>query len=671
MKHKYTNALIHADSPYLQQHAHNPVNWVEWSEEAFEEAGKENKLVLISIGYSSCHWCHVMEKESFENEEVAALMNKYFICIKVDREERPDIDHTYMTAVQLMTKHGGWPLNCFALPNKRPIYGATYFPKHHWINVIEQIVEKYKTDKEHVIAYGQAMEQEMRKVETLDIQLPKLRFDDTLLKQTIEDWIKHFDFEEGGNRTTPKFLLPNNYDFLLAYGVLHKDGIVIEHVHKTLQKMALGGIYDQLGGGFSRYSIDKIWKVPHFEKMLYDNGQMLSTYSKAYQHKKKILYKDIIEGIINWLSHEMRGKDNGFYSGIDADSEGEEGKFYTWTAEELAQILGDDFGWFSDYYNVNELGHWENNQYILMRSQTKNEWCAEKGVSINGLELELARAHKKLFSVRKQRTFPGLDNKQITAWNAMVIKGLVDAGIALQNENYIDEAQKTAKWIIQHQLNESTGKLLRIRKNGKSKIDGFLEDYAHTINAFLSLYDATFNPEWLRFAKIMLTYTQTHFYDTYSKMFFFAEKEKEPLVKKIEINDSVIPASNSVMANNLFKLSKYDHQPEYLRMAKQMLSNIYQQIPHYGSAYSNWSKLTLHLSTPFYEIAITGEDAHQKRLAFGDYFIPNVIFGGGKSSTSSLTEGKNFTSESTIYVCEDFACKPPTKEISEALILIS
>lgn len=667
MKEKYTNQLIHASSPYLQQHAHNPVNWVEWSEEAFQQAKEEGKLVLISIGYAACHWCHVMERESFEDEHVAALMNKHLVCIKVDREERPDIDHTYMTAVQLMTKHGGWPLNCFALPNKRPIYGATYFPKKDWINVIEQLAAKYENDREEVQEYGQLLEQEMANTEYLPIQLPKLSFDDTILKQTIESWIKHFDFEEGGNNTAPKFLLPNNYEFLLQYGVQLNDSVVTEHAHFSLTKMALGGIYDQLGGGFSRYSTDRYWKVPHFEKMLYDNGQILSAFSKAYQHKKKILYKDIIEGTIAWAFREMRAPDHGFYSGLDADSEGIEGKYYTWSEEELALILGDDFGWFSDYYNINENGYWENNQFILLRKKDKNEWCAEKGVSIQGLELELERAHKKLFDARKERLAPNLDDKQLTAWNAMMVKGLVDAGLSLQHSHYIEEAINTAQWIVSNQLDAPTGKLFRVRKDGKSTIDGFLEDYAHCINAFIALHEATFEKKWLNFAKLLTDYAYNHFFDSHSKMFFFADKESDQLVRKIEVNDSVIPASNSVMAMNLLKMSKFFEGTDYLRITKQMLSNVYGQMPHYGSAYSNWGILTLALSQPFSEVVITGTDATSTRMKFGNEYIPNVVFGGGKEATSALTNDKEFSTESTIYVCENFACLAPTQSIKEAI----
>ncbi|WP_107039348.1 thioredoxin domain-containing protein [Brumimicrobium mesophilum] len=665
---RFTNDLINSSSPYLLQHAHNPVNWVEWSEAAFDKAKKENKLILISVGYSACHWCHVMERESFENEEVAALMNQHLICIKVDREERPDVDQIYMNAVQLMTQQGGWPLNCFALPDGRPIFGGTYFKKEQWMDIIEQLWNTYKKDKKRVLDYAKQLTDGVINSELVEAIDPIQEFDPIRIKEMVQKWKRNFDFDEGGNNRAPKFPMPNNYEFLLRYGVQNNDQTVIKHAHKTIRKMALGGIYDQLGGGFSRYSVDTLWKVPHFEKMLYDNGQLLSVYAKAYQQSGDKLYKDTIDQTIDWLLREMRHLDHGFYSALDADSEGVEGKFYTWTKDELIELCGDDYEWFSEFYNVNPIGYWEEGVYILLRSHTKEEWCEIKNIELDVFIKQLEKVHQKLNSIRNKRIRPGLDNKQLTAWNAMALKGLIDAGLALQNPLYIQEAKNTANWILKHQLNTETGQLFRTRKDGVSKISGFLEDYANVIDAFISLYEATFEDVWIKKASELMKFSIENFFDENSKMFFFTDKDTELITRKLEVNDNVIPASNSIMARNLLSLSKLYHSEDYKDMAQQMLSNLYEQLSTYGSGYSNWGMLALSFTNPFFEVAITGEDAKEKRFELGNSYIPNAIFAGGKEITIPFLQDKSFTKESTFYVCEDFSCQAPTQSVLEALV---
>ncbi|HLW30314.1 MAG TPA: thioredoxin domain-containing protein [Brumimicrobium sp.] len=668
---KYTNDLINSSSPYLLQHAHNPVNWVEWSEEAFVKAKEEGKLVLISVGYSACHWCHVMEHESFEDEAVAELMNEYLVCIKVDREERPDVDQIYMNAVQLMTQQGGWPLNCFALPDGRPIFGGTYFPKKGWMDVIQKLWKTYKEDLPRVEEYAKQLTEGVINSELVEAVVLKKDFEKSTLTQMVQKWKQNFDFDEGGDNRAPKFPLPNNYEFLLRYGNQSKDKTVLNHAHNTLKKIALGGIYDQLGGGFSRYAVDHLWKIPHFEKMLYDNGQLLSVYAKAYQNENKLLYKDIIDKTIGWLMREMRHSDNGFYSALDADSEGIEGKYYTWTKEELQNILKDDFNWFAEFYNVNDIGYWEDEQYILLRKLTKKEWCEQKQLSLFDFEEQLKAVHKKLNTIRDARIRPGLDDKQLTSWNAMTIKGLAEAGLALQNPAYIQEAEKTAEWLVKHQFNSKTGQLYRTRKDGRSKINGFLEDYAHVIDAFIVLHEATFESKWIKTAKELMDFTIAHFYDEKSKMFFFTDKDTELITRKLEVNDNVIPASNSVIANSLFKLGKLYHSSVYENMSKQMLSNIYNQLPSYGSGYSNWGLLALSLTEEFYEVAITGEDAAKVRFELGSYYIPNTVYSGGKEISTPFLQDKAFTKESTIYICEDFACQAPTQSLAEAILKLT
>ncbi|WP_240623440.1 thioredoxin domain-containing protein [Brumimicrobium aurantiacum] len=663
----HTNDLINSSSPYLLQHAHNPVNWVEWSEKAFEKAKQENKLVLISVGYSACHWCHVMERESFENEEVAALMNKYLVCIKVDREERPDVDQIYMNAVQLMTQQGGWPLNCFALPDGRPIFGGTYFRKDQWMNVIQQLWNTVQEDEKRVLEYAEKLTDGVINSELVKPVEVKQDFDPIQLENMIQIWKKNFDFDHGGNDRAPKFPMPNNYEFLLNYGVLKDDRTLIKHTHFTLHKMALGGIYDQIGGGFSRYSVDHQWKVPHFEKMLYDNGQLLSLYAKAYTHQNELLYKEVISQTIDWLFREMRHENKGFFSALDADSEGVEGKYYTWTKAELQEILKDDFQWFSEFYNVNAQGYWENEVYILLRNHRKEEWCRENNITLEEFNEKLKLAHQKLNEVRAKRIKPGLDDKQLTAWNAITIKGLADAGLALNNSFYIQAAVDAANWILEYQWDEKTSQLLRTRKDGVSKINGFLEDYANVIDAFITLYEATFDIKWLETANKLTDFTIQHFYDEDSKMFFFTDKDSKLITRKLEINDNVIPASNSIMARNLFKISKFYYLSKYEEMAKQMLSNIYSQISQYGSAYSNWGILALAMNTPFYEVAITGSKSKEQRAILGKEYIPNAIFAGGNKMNIPFLEDKNFSKESMFYVCENFTCQAPTDSIKETL----
>jgi uncharacterized protein len=377
MKEKHTNALIHSSSPYLLQHAHNPVNWQPWSEELIKNAGQENKLILVSIGYAACHWCHVMEHESFEDEAVAQAMNENFICIKVDREERPDVDQYYMTAVHLMGLQGGWPLNVIALPDGRPVWGGTYFPKETWVKTISSVARFWQQNPEKTMEYAESLQQGITQaslpVETENV-LPATR---QMIFRGVENWKKNFDLQNGGRSGYPKFPMPVNLGFLFFFGTMHKDKQVLDFVKLTLEKMAHGGIYDQVGGGFARYSVDDKWKVPHFEKMLYDNGQLISIYSKAYQHFKSDEFKTVVYETVDFLERELMDETGAFYSSLDADSEGEEGKFYVWKTEELKEILQDDFGLFSDYFNVNSKGFWEKGNYILLRESGPDEF-AEK-----------------------------------------------------------------------------------------------------------------------------------------------------------------------------------------------------------------------------------------------------------------------------------------------------
>jgi len=440
----------------------------------------------------------------------------------------------------------------------------------------------------------------------------------------------------------------------------------LNHVALTLKKMAFGGIYDLLVGGFSRYSVDLIWKVLHFEKMLYDNGQLLSLYALAYQHDKNPIYADVIRQTISWLENEMLDMEGGFFSALDADSEGVEGKFYTWTKEELTQLLGNDFEWFSEFYNINNLGYWEHNQYILMRTETKVDFAKNKGWDLKDFEEQLKSANDKLLAVREKRIRPGLDDKKLTAWNAMTIKGLALSGLALNESAFTQRAIKTGEWILKNQLKDD-GSLWRSRKSGESKIDAFLEDYAHVIDAFVTLYETTFDEKWINHAKDLLLFTQQHFQDNDSKLFYFSKENTELIARKMEINDNVIPASNSVMAHNLFKIGKLFHDETLVEDARQMLTNIYDQMPQYGSGYSNWAMLALNFNLPFYELAIMGDNALSQREEMGKHYAPNMVIAGGNEGNIPFLEDKPRKEEVLFYVCEGYVCKAPLKGLDVVL----
>lgn len=644
------NNLISETSPYLLQHAHNPVQWVSWSNEAFEKAKNENKLVLISIGYSACHWCHVMEHESFEDDEVAEIMNKYFVNIKVDREERPDVDQIYMTAVQLMTQRGGWPLNCFTLPDGRPVYGGTYFPKEQWIHILNSLVHTKEQDTERVLEYAQKLQEGIAQSELIDIPQEIGQFSDEKLHELVLRWSRHFDNLEGGMNKAPKFPMPGNYSFLLSYANRFDSEKVSNHVHLTLQKMALGGIYDQIGGGFARYSVDMIWKVPHFEKMLYDNAQLISVYSKAYREKSNALYKETVFETIEWLQREMLDQSGAFYSALDADTEGEEGKFYCWSEEELQKVQDLDVKFVRDYYNVNQFGFWEDEKYILLRRETDSELAKKKGISLDELKSTVGSVKIRLYEERKARTFPGLDYKCLTGWNAMAILGLCDAYVTFHEEQFLILARNCGKWILEKQYKE--GKLKRIFSKGETKIYGFLEDYAHTIDAFIALYQVTAELHWIEVSNELAEEVEQNFMNAESKMCYFTSSDSNLIARKMELNDNVIPASNSVMARNFWKLGYYFRNDAWISNAKQMLANVYEGMEYYGSGYSNWAHLLLEVIDEPTEINVI--DMQFEREQILPLIKSNVIISYHKEIPIS-----NNHKDKGIYICMKGSCLKP------------
>lgn len=674
MKHKsFTNHLINESSPYLLLHAHNPVDWYPWGSEALEKAKEENKLLIISIGYAACHWCHVMEKESFADEEAARIMNKNFISIKIDREERPDIDQVYMTASHILTGGGGWPLNAVALPDGRPFFAGTYFPKKQWMLLLEQIQRIYRDNPQQIEAQAESLSQGVRSTGEISLNPTDLSLNPAVLDQIFQDWQGSIDYLWGGEKRAPKFPLPVGYQYLLTYYHLTQKAQALEAVKITLDKMAMGGIYDQIGGGFARYSTDKYWKVPHFEKMLYDNAQLVSLYSHAYQATENPLYKAAVYETLDFVERELTspevpGGGLGFYSSLDADSEGEEGKFYLWTEAEIKQVLAGDAPLIMDYYNVTDQGNWENGQNILHRLETDEAFTAARKISLQQLEEHIRDAKQKLLAVRSHRVRPALDDKILTAWNALMLTGYVDAYRAFGDERFLKQALKNAGLITGNMMSPD-GRLYRSYKNGKSTINAFLDDYAFTIAAFISLYRATFAGHWLSLARDLTGYTLDHFYDKTGGMFYYTSDQDPGLIaRKMEISDNVIPSSNSRMALNLYLLGEYFSVEDYTLKARQMLNNIKPALVSGGSYYANWDLLMAYCIFPPFEVAVVGDDWEQKRKELERRFLPHMILmGGAEEGHLPFLKGKFQKGKTLIYICRDKRCMLPVVEVEEAL----
>ncbi len=678
MNEKYTNHLSGQNSLYLQQHAHNPVDWYPWSDEAWEKARKENKLVLVSIGYSSCHWCHVMEHETFTDTAAARIMNEKFICIKVDREERPDIDLIYMNAVQLMTGSGGWPLNCFTLPDGRPIYGGTYYPKATWMDVLEKLSDFYKNDPNKANEYASELLSGMNQSEVIAINKSEVSLPQDLCKTAVQNWKPYLDNVEGGPSRVPKFPLPGNYEFLLRYAIQNNDKPLLEHVNLTLTKIAYGGIYDQLAGGFARYSTDSLWKVPHFEKMLYDNAQLIGLFANAYKATGNDLFKKISIETINFLRKSMSNGDGGYYSAYDADSEGEEGKYYVWTVDEIKKInlppcgTEDGFKIFSEYYNLNDVGHWEKGNYILLR-KLSDEMIAQKyNLTVTTITDFISKAKKILLDVRDKRTPPALDKKIITSWNSLLAAALCTAYQSFGMEEYRMEAIKCIEQILKNGINQN-GELLHICSETKNSGTGFLEDYAFTNIALINLYQITFDEKWIQEAKRLTDVAMKNYYDEKDGFFWYTSKMDTALItRKKETSDNVIPASNSAMANALFIISNYFEGENYNDKAKQMLLSIQEYVIKYPSSYSNWANLAMNYTFKFNEVVITGKNSDILRESISRHYLPNVILAGSDNPQSSLSllENRFDKNKSLIYVCTNKTCKLPVENTDDAMSLL-
>ncbi len=664
----YTNELIHESSPYLLEHAHNPVNWYPWGQKVLDKAKREHKMVIISIGYAACHWCHVMERETYEDTAAAHLMNKYFVAIKVDREERPDIDQVYMNASELITGSGGWPLNVLALPDGKPFYAGTYFPKAQWMKMLNFYISLDKKDPAKIIKQAQVVTKGVRSSGLVSFKAKETGFTIDDLNIQFKNIEATLDLKKGGFDRAPKFPMPATWEYLMQYYKLAHNDNALKAVRATLNNMAFGGIYDQLGGGFARYSIDADWHVPHFEKMLYDNAQLVTSYTHAWQLTKDPLYKQIVYQTLGFVSSSLTSQEGGFYSSIDADSEGKEGKYYVWTAAEINDILGNGAPLFKAYYNVTTAGNWEQGENILFRVATDDVIAKKYNLTIAALQQTIAADKEKLLAVRNKRIKPAIDDKILTSWNALMLGAYAQAYRAFGDSKFLAAALKNAEFLQKNAISPNGG-ISRNYKNGKSSVNGLLDDYAFTISAFIELYQATFDQHWLIAANKITTYTLTHFYDTAPGMFFYTNNSYANLItRKMELEDNVIPSSNSEMAINLFQLGQYFYQDDYISKAKQMLGNVKDKVVKNVSYYANWGMLEQAFVSPPYEVAIVGDQFAHDRSAIDQNYLPNVLLSGGRSEgTLKLLQGKLVKGQTTIYVCQDKSCKRPVTQVSKAL----
>ncbi len=666
---KKTNRLIESTSPYLLQHAYNPVDWHEWSEEALNKAIKEDKPILVSIGYSSCHWCHVMEKESFENPDIADIMNEYFVCIKVDREERPDVDQVYMEAVQTMGLNGGWPLNVFLTPKQQPFYGGTYFPPKNWVQLLTSIHKAYNGKRGEIESSAQKLTDQLASTDLSHLarqqQMESLNESLVSIFHNLEP---KFDTVWGGMQKAPKFIMPSIWKMLLRQHYLTNNQQAIDHVILTLHRIAMGGIYDQVGGGFSRYSVDAHWFAPHFEKMLYDNAQLMSLYSEAYAVTKDEEFKTVVYETFAWLQREMTNEQGGFYSALDADSEGEEGKFYVWKQDELTALLADNAPLLLDYYSVQPNGNWEHGNNILIRNKVDSQFLKEKNISREEWSNQLEKAKAILLSARENRERPGLDDKVITAWNSMMVSGLVDTYRSFGDPAFLASAKKNIEFLEKHLINGN--KIARSFKGKPSNVQGFLDDYAFTIQAYLQLYQVTFNEEYLKKGSTLLEYTLVNFYDKKDGFFFYYGEESESLItRNKEIYDNVIPASNSVMAQNLFHYGTIFDNTDWKEISKNMIERLQQGALKEPTYMSQWAMVSFEMQQALAEVVIIGEDAEAYRKEFQKEFHPFSISMGthGKSSLPLLAEKTPLNNQTTLFVCFNNVCKRPVFTVEDAI----
>ncbi len=677
------NRLQNETSPYLLQHANNPVDWYAWKPEAFEKAKKENKPILVSIGYSTCHWCHVMERESFEDHKVAAFMNENFINIKVDREERPDVDQIYMDACQAISGAGGWPLNCFLLPDGRPYYAGTYYPpqpvqnRPSWGQVLQHMSKVFREEPMKVEEQANQLTQLISQSDATFFPGSQLgfekddQFDSAVAGRIFARLTESFDQEYGGFGGAPKFPSAMSLQFLLEYYFHTREKAALDHLVFSLTKMIEGGIYDQLGGGFARYATDQAWLIPHFEKMLYDNALLVGLLADAYRLTKNNLFKTTIEECLHFIQREMTHSEGGFYSALDADSEGEEGKFYVWDQKEIVDILGNSrtSEIFCYYYGVSEKGNWEGAN-ILWRPYSLRATAEKFDLNEQALHELLNEARSALLKHREQRIRPGLDDKILLNWNALQLIAYAKAYQALQKEEYKQVAEKNYTFIKKAFIQEDGLHFFHTYKDGRTQYDAFLDDYAYWIAALLALYGINFDIRLLEEARKYTELVFEDFLDEDSGLFYYTSaRHRDVPVRKKEIFDASIPSGNSTMLHNLRKLARFFDDKKYTERSMEMLANLKQAIEKYPSSFANWSTGLLAEAYPAYEVAVVGNASTSKALELQRHYLPSAHIMAAEAADPRfpLLAGREAGQDALIYVCRQYACQLPQKEVEAAI----
>ncbi len=652
------NRLAQETSPYLLQHRDNPVNWYPWGEEALAQALSEDRPILLSIGYSACHWCHVMERESFEDPETAAYMNENFVNVKVDREERPDLDALYMEAVQAISGQGGWPLTAFLDPDGVPFYGGTYFPPDEgrgmpsFRMVMEAVLHAFESKREEIRQRAPEMQARLGAIGHLAPAEPP---EAELLAEATERLRSSADRRRGGFGGAPKFPPAAALELLLARGER-------EIVELTLDAMLAGGIYDQIGGGFARYSVDASWLVPHFEKMLYDNAQLVRAYLHGWQAFGHQRYRRVCEETLDWALREMRGPEGGFYSALDADSEGEEGRFYVWTPAEMRHELGEDAGEIIEFYGVTEQGNFEGHNILYLAG----------GAAANEPD-SLSWARRALYEARHQRVWPGLDDKRLASWNALMIGALAEAGAVLERADYVEAAWACAEFVLER-MRDANGHLLRTYKDGGARLNAYLEDHAFLLEALLTLYEATFEPRWFEEAEQLAETILTRFGDPEHGGFFSTSADHELLIaRRKEIGDHPIPSGNSSAALGLLRLAALSGERRYEEQAEQVFRLFAKPAVSHPEPFAYLLRaIDFHLS-PTVEVALVGEQLDELAQVVRAEHRPHLVLAAGPQGSETpalLRERTTLDGSPTAYVCERFACKQPVTETKALFALL-
>ena len=660
------NNLKLESSAYLLQHANNPIHWQRWNENLYKKYNNQEKLLLVSIGYSSCHWCHVMEKETFEDKEVANYMNNNFISIKVDREENPEIDNIYMTATQMMTGSGGWPLNVVCLPDGRPVYGGTYHTKEQWLEVIGKIQKVYKNDKKELYLFAEKIEKGIQEVNRFEFSKKNESYKAEMLEKEMILWSRQWDTVNGGELQNQKFITPVKFNYILQYQKLNQDNKISIYLEKTLKKIALSGIVDHLEGGFYRYTVDPEWRIPHFEKMLYDNAQLLTLYANAYKEFKNPLFESTVYSIFNFLIKRMENSKGGFYSAIDADNEDGEGRYYIFNSEEIKTIASDNLNLLLEYYQINLKKAFEDDFHHLRKTDNLNELLIKYDLTKGEFNKIRSKWENQFKTLKKNRDFPLTDNKIITSWNLQMVSGLLSAYEALGDESFLNQAKKTFNFIEYNLISKNF--LMHTFQENMAKIKANLEDYAFAIKAALDLYKNTGNTDYLYRAE-NFTETVIENFKTINNPFFTFTEKPVLFSDIITVDDNVIPSANAIMAENLWLLGLILENKDYSKKSKKMLDSVTSYFSKgRGSNYSQWAQLLAKLAYTFKEVVIVGPNAKKVNKELQKHYLPNVIFQiSEKESELSLLKDRYYKNETLIYVCENKVCLRPSKSIREAL----